>query len=127
MYINDSGEPAEGYVGDALVKHCKEWSSSKSEEDILNTLQGLMYFKILQCVAIQAGGEKKWVNFQNNDTYLYGFDQSKINVYKCPSKGSNFVDKARWKKQYENKETNPETPSNQLAKNSKVNKGKYVY
>mmetsp|Transcript_47389 Transcript_47389/g.42482 ORF Transcript_47389/g.42482 Transcript_47389/m.42482 type:complete len:400 (+) Transcript_47389:101-1300(+) len=126
VYINDTGEPAQGYVGDALVKHCKEWTSIKSNEDIVNKLQGLMYFKIFQCVAIQAGGEKKWVNFQNEDTYLYGFDQSKINIYKCPSRGSNFVDKSRWKKQHQDKDANPESPSVSLTKNDKVNKGGIV-
>ena len=124
VYMNDTGEPAEGYVGNALIAHCKEWSTIKSTSDLLIKFQGLMYLRIIQCVAIQAGGDKKWTEYQDNDAYLYGFDQTKINIYKCPSRGSNFVDKVRWKKQYE--DDTPESPSVELAKNNNINKGGIV-
>merc|ERR1712154_632580 len=80
-------------------------------------MQGLMYLKILVCVATQCLKDKQWATFQDSEEYLYGLNEQRINIYKCPSRGSDFVDKEKWDSQYEEEEM---VPSN------KVNKGGVV-
>eukprot|EP00484_Ammonia_sp_Unknown_P024337 CAMPEP_0197052574 /NCGR_PEP_ID=MMETSP1384-20130603/27032_1 /TAXON_ID=29189 /ORGANISM="Ammonia sp." /LENGTH=355 /DNA_ID=CAMNT_0042485337 /DNA_START=25 /DNA_END=1092 /DNA_ORIENTATION=- len=116
VYIDDTGEPAEGYVGNALVEHCKEWTKFKTEQQILDYLQGLMYLRIILCAASQTNEQADWSSYQNAEEYLYGFDQSQINIFKCASRGSNFVDKQRWQKHSEQDDMEQE-----LSKNSKIN------
>eukprot|EP01084_Bolivina_argentea_P091607 164888_1 len=96
VYIDDTGEPAEGYVGAPLLGHCKKWTTVKNTDDIIEKLQGLMVAKIIICAATQSM-EKKWTKFQNSAEYLYGFDQTKINIYKCPTRGAVYVDMKMWK------------------------------
>eukprot|EP01083_Nonionella_stella_P065724 172403_1 len=123
VWLGDTGEPVEGYIGKPLYRHVKEWSKVKKKADILSKLQGLMYLRVLVCVASQAQVED-WATFQDSDAYLYAFDASKINIYKCPSRGSDFVDMERWNKYFD--EDEEVDVSTALSKNNKINKGGVV-